>query len=149
MMMLGDELAEATAEESTMAVAEKLHYIESTRYLYRGTYRKKNDDRIKMIGDWRKALDNDSYLSDDAFRLYFRMNRDSFRDLLALLESNTRFQSPGKKQPAPIGLQVMVFLYYLGTSGNASNPNRIADFLVFRRDPLSTILTELPWFCVT
>ena len=68
------------------------------------------------------------YLSDEAFRLYFRMNRDSFRDLLILLGSNSRFDSPGRKQQSPLGLQTMVFLYYVGTSGNASNPSKIGNF---------------------
>ncbi len=65
-------------------------------YLYCGTYQKKNDNRIKMIGECQKALDNDTYLRDDAFRLYFCMNWDSFHDLLALLESNKRYYHQGR-----------------------------------------------------
>ncbi len=107
MMLLGDKMAEKLANEGTMEVAKRLYHIQSLRYLYCGTFKKRSNARINTIGDWRRALDNVDYLSDEAFLLYFQMNRGSFQDLLILLGSNSHFDSPGKRQQPPLGLHTM------------------------------------------
>ena len=75
------------------------------------------------------SLDDLSYMSNEAFLLYLRLQRESFRDLLKMIEDRPEFVSSGKRPQAPVGLQLMVFLYYCGTSGNSSNKRKIGHFL--------------------
>jgi hypothetical protein len=64
------------------------------------------------------------WLREEEFLAKYRMRRESFDLLLQLIEQHVVFQhKPKKRCQVPVAWQLMVFLYYVGSSGGGgSNP---------------------------
>lgn len=108
------------------AVKAALDSVTNRRYLFpRKPYRK---GRSKLIfkRDLEEEDDNDGrppWLTNDEFKQKYRMDRHYFFQLVDKIKDHPVFVSRGRKKQAPVEHQLMVFLFFIGTSGSgASNP---------------------------
>jgi hypothetical protein len=56
-------------------------------------------------------------MSEDRFRVFFRMNRESFHALVLLLHDDLIFKNQSRNPQAPIEIQLATALYFLGSAG--------------------------------
>lgn len=114
-------------------VAVRLHEAETTRYhAPRGPYRKSNRScRFEEHLDDDESDDHQPWLNENEFRQKYRMSRESFHEIVKLIENHPVFhkrarskkRKKGKAQRSP-SHQLMVLLKFLGTEGTGgSNPD--------------------------
>lgn len=103
--------------------AEQL--ISSNRYLFRKlSYR----DRSSTF-DWEDCLSEDSVCyNTDEFRHVFRTTRDNVLLLCDLLEKNGFTTCNRGRILAPLENHILVFLYRLGSEGNAGGDSKVVDY---------------------
>ena len=66
------------------------------------------------------------WLTQEEFLEKYRVHRDSFHLLVDKIRDHSVFQSlHGKKKQKPVAFQLMVFLFYVGTSGSGSSNPRL------------------------
>lgn len=101
--------------------ASRLTWLKNNRYLNRGKYRKTDHTRFyEAIHDPVKVKDNE-------FLNHYRVNRESFADLVELVKDHPVFESTGKRKQAPPEYQLLVLLKYRGTNGNGANAISLAN----------------------
>ena len=66
------------------------------------------------------------WLTQEEFLEKYRVHRDSFHLLVDKIRDHSVFQSlHGKSKQKPVAFQLMVFLFYVGTSGSGSSNPRL------------------------
>jgi hypothetical protein len=129
-----DEDSEADFSESEIEELEDMHalavdeleIIESQRYLNRGPYRSTDNSRKRFeqdLNEGNEELTSVPWLKADEFLEKFRMSRESFWDLVGLINDDPIFQkndSRGRPQ-MPVSHQLMTTLRAFGNNGSFSN----------------------------
>ena len=103
------------------ALQKAYNHLSQSRYVRRLTY------RGSTFGVFARDLASSTetpWLTEEEFQEKYRLRRDSFSRLVALVRDHKIFTSPpNKRKQAPVEYQLMVLLHYLGTAGSgASNP---------------------------
>ena len=115
---------------------DQLQKLQSSRYLYRGTYRTWNSN-------WKRMLHDDVYMNDDEFLANFRMNRDCVMELCKLVENDEVFNSVfGKMAKGSTQLHIMVFLKYLGSYGNEASLQKIGRMMGISKGSVLNYVTR-------
>jgi hypothetical protein len=112
-------------DDTITGLLEEAHKsVSSKRYLLnRGRYRK-GFSATTFERDLAEDDNDDGtppWLSDDEFLQKYRMHRDSFKAILSLIKDNPAFHLKWKKKQAPVEYQLLVFLFYIGTSGSGAS----------------------------
>jgi DDE superfamily endonuclease len=101
--------------------------IRNNRYLFRGTYRKRSPKFEQFL-----AHHDDDCLDENEFRFHFRMSRQSFGELVKLLEFHPAFQRRGSDSrgppPKPASHQLLVLMKYYGCDGNQASSTALSRF---------------------
>jgi hypothetical protein len=128
-----DNIIQTLIDQSLVTAYET---IDSQRYLLpRQPYRQSVPEMfVRDLDDTTTVQGIPSWLSDDEFLEKYRVHRESFYLLLSRIKDHPVFQNTvGKKPQAPVAHQLMVYLFYLGTSGSgASNPRLRSMFVCGR-----------------
>jgi len=109
------------ADDLDAVAFSRLSWLKNNRYLNRGKYRKTDHSRF------HEALYDEVKVRDNEFLNHYRVDRESFFNLLELIKNHPIFQSKGKRKQAPPEYQLLVLLKYLGTNGNGANAISIAN----------------------
>ncbi|KAL7458591.1 hypothetical protein ACHAWC_010180 [Mediolabrus comicus] len=107
-------------------IEDKLDFAERSRYLFRGRYRK--SDEQQFIRDLNPGNNGERpWLTDEEFKQEYRMSRDALNHIAEKIKDDKAFKNKrGPKQMNPKH-QLMVLLQYLGTEGSgASSPRQRA-----------------------
>jgi len=113
---LDDDDGSSAEDEDEMDLRLYAMYIyrRDSRYISRINYRDAHSNY------WKRYI-NPTITYDDEFKLLFRMTRSNFEELLLLIRNHTVFSVGATGRPQkPIVLQLMIFLYYLGMSGDGA-----------------------------
>ena len=113
------------SDDDEIDVAALRLYLASDkqRYLFRNCkYRVSKFNRFaEDLGETQQD-DNLPWMTDTEFLRKYRVTKDSFKQLLKLIEGDTVFQPrmTGRHQ-RPVAYQLMVFLFYIGMEGTGAN----------------------------
>jgi DDE superfamily endonuclease len=126
-----------------VALAMAIRNGERKRYLFRRSCYRKGTDVFEADLQEEESVSSEEsgvteaasmpWLTDEEFLQKYRMSRESFSRLLALIEDHPIFQPKSKKgrRQAPVAYQLMVFLKFLGTEGTGgSNTNQRHTFRI-------------------
>lgn len=98
--------------------------LSRSRYAVRQKKYRKRSDR------WQLLLHDREYLNDTEFLSHFRVSRDAFSSLLALIKDDDVFQPAAHRTfRGPAELHLMVLLKFLGIYGNENTAPKLALFL--------------------
>ena len=89
-----------------------LRVLQSSRYTVECKRAPKSSDWINNVMPFE---------SDRRFERFFRVTRETFGHLLALIENDLVFYNNSTCPQAPVQTQLLVFLYYLGASSDAGS----------------------------
>ena len=110
--------------EALMAVVQReIQLVENRRYLYERT-------QLPTQEKWVHILSDTDRFNDGFFLRHFRMERDIFWTFEHLMTHRTAFQTvPTQRARAPVPLQLLTLLKYMGTEGTDGSYSKIGDFL--------------------
>ena len=105
------------------AVEQQINEVESRRYLTERII-------IPSLEYWSVILRDTDRFNDEYFLHHFRIERDTFWSIETMLSDLDVFRTiPTMCPRAPVALQVMTFLKYVGTEGTDGSYAKIGDML--------------------
>jgi DDE superfamily endonuclease len=122
-------LCTARVEEFIYCCKVVFSRIANQRYLFRGNYRRKTE-KFALFLD----CDHADSMDEKEFRFHFRMNRETFWELLALVDNHSAFGHTTKTSdsrgplPHPASHQLLVLLKYYGCDGNQASSLSLSHF---------------------
>jgi hypothetical protein len=118
-----DDLVDAFIEQSLDNIVRRRYFIPRTKY--RTKKRSPYGDVFQRDLNTGNLEDGTPpWLTEEEFLQKYRVHRESFHSIFGKIQQHPVFhQQEGKCKQEPVCNQLLVFLYYLGTSGSgASNP---------------------------
>lgn len=96
------------------------------------------DLRARPLHRWQVFLYDRHYLNDTDFLEHFRVRRDAFRQILAMIKIDDVFQVASHRTfRGPVQLHLVVLLKYLGSS-EKENTSKYNLFFGFGKTPITT-----------
>ena len=105
------------------AIEQRINEVEARRYLMERTM-------LPSLEQWSVILRDTDRYNDGYFLRHFRVERDTFWSIETMLSDLNAFRTvPTMRARAPVSLQLMTFLKYVGTEGTDGSYAKIGDLL--------------------